>query len=135
MTEIQDLHVRSGSGASGQASQWARTWGERVGLSEQRMDALDLCVVELVSNVVNHGYRGAAGNILVQVEMRGNAVVLTITDSAPAFDPLSVPTPKVAASLEETQIGGWGVHLVRTSASDCKYERRGDQNVFTARFD
>jgi len=134
MIEIQDFRVRSGRAASGDASRWARAWAERAGLSEQRSDALDLCIVELVSNIVNHGYRGAAGNIHVQLEMRDAAVVLTITDSAPAFDPLSVPTPKVAASLEDTQIGGWGVHLVRTSASDCKYERRGDQNIFTARF-
>jgi hypothetical protein len=31
-------------------------------------------------------------------------------------------------------IGGYGIHLVRSSAHACEYERREGQNVFTAYF-
>ena len=128
------LTLASGAAAAGQGSAWARALAERSGLAEGRIDAIDLCIVEMVSNVVNHSYRGRPGEIRLELDLGLGGAVLTIVDEGPAFDPLSVPPPVVAASLEEATIGGFGIHLVRTSADACEYERREGRNVFTARF-
>ena len=103
----------------------------RAALPEDKIDALDLCVIELVSNVVNHGYRGKPGQIRVDLQF-GDETMLVITDSAPRFDPLSVPTPVVAKTIEDAAVGGLGVHLVRMNATRCAYEYKNGQNVFTA---
>ena len=125
--------VSSGT-ASGEASAWARTLAERAGWSEERVYALDLCVVEMVSNVVDHGYGGARGEIRLELDVGADAGSLTIIDQAPAFDPMSVAAPSVPTSLDDATIGGYGIHMVRSAASECRYERRGGENVFTARF-
>lgn len=39
------------------------------------------------------------------------AIVLTLTDNALAFNPLSLPGPDLALGLEERSIGGWGFTL------------------------
>lgn len=124
----------SEDGAATKASEWAVPLAEKAGWPEDRAYALDLCVVELVTNVVQHGYKGNAGTIRLELGLAPEGGVLTIADHAPAFDPLSVPEPVKAASLEESKIGGWGIHLVRSSATACRYERRGGENVFTAGF-
>ena len=126
--------VSSGS-ASGEASAWARALVERAGWSEETVYALDLCIVEMVSNVVNHGYCEERGRIWLELSVGDDAGMLTIIDEAPAFDPLSQPAPAAPASLDEaSSTGGYGIHMVRSTASECRYERRGARNVFTAHF-
>ena len=120
--------------ASGEASAWARELAAQAGLSEECIYKIDLCIVELVSNIVDHGYRGGPGRIWVGFELSPDAAVLTILDQAPAFDPLSVPAPALATSIEGAQVGGFGIHMVRSSADRCSYERRDGANVFTALF-
>jgi serine/threonine-protein kinase RsbW len=129
------LTLHSSIASSGEASAWARALAERSGLSEERIGAIDLCIVELVSNIVNYSYRGQPGEIRLELDLGHGAAVLTIIDAGPAFDPLSVPAPAPPASLDEATIGGYGIHLVRTSADACEYQRREGRNVFTARFD
>jgi serine/threonine-protein kinase RsbW len=128
------LTLASHDGSAGEGSAWARALAEQSNLPAARIDALDLCIVELVSNVVNHSYRGDAGEIRLELGLAREAAVLTVIDQGPAFDPLTVPAPAVPASLEEATIGGFGVHLVRSSADACEYSRREGRNVFTAYF-
>ena len=133
--ERHSLTVSSSRAASGEVSRWARALAVRAGLAEERIDGIDLCIVELVSNVVDHGYHGGAGEIGVDLALEDGRAVLTVTDAAREFDPLSVAPPAVPALIEDAKIGGYGVHLVRSTAARCKYERRADRNVFTAWFD
>jgi serine/threonine-protein kinase RsbW len=128
------LTLDAGAASAGEGSAWARALAEKSGLAEERTAALDLCIVELVANVVDHGYRGQPGKIRLDLDLGPGAAVLTIVDAAPAFDPLSVPAPVMAASLDEATVGGFGIHLVRSSADKCEYERREGRNVFTAYF-
>ena len=128
------LAIESNRGASGEASAWARGLAEKAGLSEERIYALDLCIVEIVSNIVDHGYRGGPGRIWVELDLSPGAATVAFMDAAPAFNPLAVPAPAMAASIEDTQIGGFGIHMVRSSATHCRYERRDGRNVFTASF-
>ncbi len=136
------LVLQSAGTSSGEASAWARELAEAIGWAEERVYALDLCIVELVSNIVDHGYRGTRGEIRIElhfasatpVQAEVHSAVLTIIDEAPEFDPLSVPPPANPATLDEATIGGYGIHLVRSTADVCRYERREGRNVFTAYF-
>lgn len=128
------LTLDSGIASAGEGSEWARALAEHAGLPLERVAAIDLCIVELVTNIVDHSYRGAAGEIRLDLDLGDGAAVLTVIDDGPAFDPLSVPAPGIPASIEEAPIGGYGIHLVRSSADACEYARREGRNVFTARF-
>jgi len=131
---MHTLTLESSGSASGEASAWARALAEDAGLSEEHVYALDLCIVELVSNIVDHGYRKVRGAIRIDLELARGAAVLTVVDAAPPFDPLSVPTPAVPLTLDDAPIGGMGIQMVRSTTDRCRYERRGGYNVFTAWF-
>ncbi len=49
--------------------------------------------------------------------------------TAVEFDPLEVPPPDLAKPLEEREIGGLGIHLVRSAMDAVKYRRSGNRNV------
>jgi serine/threonine-protein kinase RsbW len=51
-----------------------------------------------------------------------------VEDDGPAFDPLLLPAPDVAASLEERKVGGLGVFLVRQMMDAVSYQRVAARN-------
>jgi|SRR4051812_168133 serine/threonine-protein kinase RsbW len=132
---LASLTLNSSRGSSGEASAWARALAEKAGIPQHRIDALDLCIVELVTNVVDHSYRGSSGEIRLDLELGKGAAVLTVIDKGRAFDPLNAPEPVVPALIEDAPIGGFGIHLVRSTADRCRYQRDAGRNVFTAYFD
>jgi serine/threonine-protein kinase RsbW len=123
-----------GGVASAKASAWARALAEKACLSADRIYAIDLCVVEMVTNVVDHAYGERPGVIRLELELGSDSAVLTIIDDGPPFDPLAAPAPNKPGSLDEAGVGGYGIHMVRATADACRYERRNGQNVFTAYF-
>jgi serine phosphatase RsbU (regulator of sigma subunit)/anti-sigma regulatory factor (Ser/Thr protein kinase) len=128
------LTLDSSLASAGEASIWARTLATQYGVPAERAADIDLCIVELINNIVDHGYRGAPGEIALELTLGRDTVVLTVADEAPAFDPISVPPPPPPASLEEATIGGYGLHLVRSATDAFDYERRQGRNVVTAYF-
>ena len=57
------------------------------------------------------------------------SVTIEFIDEAPPFDPLTeTPIPDTAAGIEERQIGGLGVFLVREMMDEAEYTRDGNRN-------
>jgi len=52
-----------------------------------------------------------------------------VEDDGQPFDPLAVPEPDTAKSLEERTIGGLGIHLVRKLMDNLEYKRQGERNL------
>ena len=126
--------LQSSATSTEEGSAWARALAEQAGLSEERAYALDLCIVEMVSNIVDYSYRGQPGEIRLELALGEGSAILTIVDDGPAFDPLAFPAPIAPASLDDAAVGGYGIHMVRSSADACEYKRSDGRNVFTARF-
>jgi serine/threonine-protein kinase RsbW len=57
--------------------------------------------------------------------------VLTIMDDGIPFNPLSVAPPDLSVLLHEREIGGLGIHLVRTMFDEVTYHRKVGRNVLT----
>jgi len=128
------LTITADASAIAAASAWIRALGARLQLPPGDVFRLDLCVTELVTNIADHGYAGRGDG---EVELRaepaadGAGIRVEIADNGEPFDPLAVPPPAPPARAAEARIGGLGIHLVRSYADDCSYERRDGRNVFT----
>ena len=90
---------------------------------------LELAFEEIAVNIIQHG---AAHDIEAAVAIEPRAVVLTFEDDGVPFDPLEQPSPELPSSIEEAQVGGLGLMLVRKIAARMTYERtEGDRNRLT----
>lgn len=94
----------------------------KLGLPQDAVEDLKVAVDEAVTNIVLHGYAGAEGDIEVAVEGRRGSVVLTLVDRAPAFDMDAVQGSDLNEPLNTRQIGGMGVHLMRTLTDSLSHE-------------
>jgi serine/threonine-protein kinase RsbW len=96
---------------------------------------LRLALDELFTNIAVHGQDGAAPS---EVEMAGTArngkVVLEVTDWCRPFDPVSHrrgEPEQEQSGLDERQLGGHGLMLLRQMTERLDYQRLGDANRTT----
>jgi anti-sigma regulatory factor (Ser/Thr protein kinase) len=54
-----------------------------------------------------------------------------MVDDGLPFNPLGIEAPDTELGLEEREIGGLGIHLVRNMMDKVSYRRRIDKNVIT----
>lgn len=95
--------------------------------------AIQLALEELITNVINHGYRdGQPHTFTVALSVPAAGVIRSvITDDAPAYDPLARAEVDTSLPLEDRPIGGLGVHLVKKLMDVSHYERRDGKNILT----
>jgi serine/threonine-protein kinase RsbW len=95
-------------------------------------DDLVQAVDEAVTNVIIHGYGDGPGEVDIHVERDDQDIVITIEDTAPTFDPRSVPTPDLDVPPEHRRPGGMGIHLMRQAADGIGHRPRpGGGNILT----
>jgi len=95
-----------------------------------------LVLEELLVNTVRHGYPdGRDGSIEILLEVETDVVHLELRDDAVAFDPLQYETPDLPGDIARREIGGLGLHLARSIASDFHYARDARGNCVVIRFD
>jgi len=89
---------------------------------------------EILMNIAQNAWGDAtAGRCVVDLsaEQRADGVWVTFRtqDDGVAFDPLTAEAPDLEASLEEREIGGLGIHLIRTMTDRQAYHRTDGLNV------
>jgi anti-sigma regulatory factor (Ser/Thr protein kinase) len=97
--------------------------------------AARLCVEEAVDNLINYTSTTAEGpRIDIDLGWHGDTLVAVVGDYGAPFDPRAVPAFSPAKDLKTLQPGGWGVHLMRSYASEIDYATGPDGNRLTLRF-
>jgi anti-sigma regulatory factor (Ser/Thr protein kinase) len=103
-------------------------------MAEQRVQVINLCLEEALSNVIRHGYEGDAHReIVVQFRSDEDELVFTIEDTAPHFRPAEMPMTQ-PKSLEELTPGGLGIPLMRRFADRVEWEPLPIGNRLTLAF-
>jgi anti-sigma regulatory factor (Ser/Thr protein kinase) len=93
---------------------------------------LQLALEELATNAIKYGYFGRdAGQIEIRLTIDAWTARLRIADNGAPFDPLTATAPDFARGLEEREIGGLGIHLIRRVMDTVHYERCGGKNIVT----
>ncbi|HEU5407825.1 MAG TPA: SpoIIE family protein phosphatase, partial [Nitrospira sp.] len=83
----------------------------------------NMALDDLLNNVVQYAFPNDPTDHTIEVEgeVRDECVVLTITDDGIPFNPLTVATPDLSLLLHEREIGGLGIHLVRSMFDEVTY--------------
>jgi len=111
-----------------------RQFGELHDVPSRTLYAVNLALDELVTNVVLYGFEDPAGReVLINIATAGSELTASVADDGKEFNPLTVKTPDLNAGLAERDIGGLGIHLVRSLMDHVNYQREDAKNVLTVR--
>ena len=90
---------------------------------------LDLCLAEVVSNIVRHGLAAGGGEpVRVSAEREGADFRVVVVDDGRPFDLLAHPLPPAPPQLEDLEPGGFGIPIVRGLADHLESSRRDGHN-------
>jgi serine/threonine-protein kinase RsbW len=104
---------------------------QAVGFSTEEILDTQLAVEEAITNVIVHGYEQTPGEIVVTCRMVPGEIEVQIADSAPPFDPLSIPEPDLDADVSERRVGGLGIYLLRQVMDGIAYRYENEKNILT----
>jgi len=89
----------------------------------------NLAIEELVTNCIKYGYDDKNDHVIeIELRLSDHELVLTVTDDGHPFNPLEVPQPDTNVPLEERQVGGLGIHLLRKMSDGMEYVRADARN-------
>lgn len=93
--------------------------------------AVNLCLEELITNTIQHGLHGAPDRpIHVRLSSSDEWLEIILKDDAPPFDPfVEAPAPSLDASVEAREVGGLGVHMVKTMMDEVRAFYDGSGNL------
>ena len=99
--------------------------------SEEQILDMQLAVEEAATNIILHGYGSTPGTIALHGETITDRATIEISDKAPAYNPLLLEDPDTGATLDEREIGGLGVFLIRKVTDDASYHFEDGKNILT----
>jgi sigma-B regulation protein RsbU (phosphoserine phosphatase) len=118
------------------ASEWMEEHGCQQGVPGDQIARLDLCLNEALANVVAHGGSTVQDN---SIRLRFNLTQLTdvhqasltLIDSGAKFNPLEMEAKPRPSLLEDAELGGLGVLMMRSFSDELSYQYMDGCNRLT----
>lgn len=93
-----------------------------------------LIAEEVLANIIAHAYdEDRGGDIEITCRPQdppGGSLCIEFRDSGIPFD-FEAPEPELSTAVSERPVGGLGIYIVKSLASDVRYTRGGGENILT----
>jgi serine/threonine-protein kinase RsbW len=91
---------------------------------------IELVVEEVLVNICRYAYGDAPGEVEVGcVQADPEHLLVEFIDSGKPFNMLTSAIPELAVDMDERQVGGLGIPLIRAMMDKVTYRREGDRNI------
>ncbi|MEG0615396.1 MAG: ATP-binding protein [Oscillospiraceae bacterium] len=84
---------------------------------------------EVFVNVIDYAYNKQKGDMLIGRIDSNGVFTISVIDFGIPFNPLQFNLPDICCDINNREIGGLGIFLVREIMDDVSYERDGDKNI------
>ncbi len=83
-----------------------------------------VAITESVNNAIRHGNKeDKSKNVTLTAVSNDNALVFTVQDEGPGFDPNSLPDPTAPENIDK--VGGRGIFLMKHLCDEVKFSDNG----------
>lgn len=105
------------------------------GFSTIQCQQIELVCDELLTNIIHYSYPECVGDVTVHCKQKDcDSMEIRIVDQGVPYNPLSAPDPDITLGVDEREIGGLGIFLVRQIADQVSYTRHSDSNILSLTF-
>lgn len=103
---------------------------DNVGISGEVVFTVHLALEEMLSNVIKYAFKDTVSHdISLEMAVEENKLNITIEDEGVEFNPLSITVERTDLPIDEREIGGLGIHLVKNMVEDISYCRKNGRNI------
>ena len=101
------------------------------GFGDKELLRIHLACEEAFVNVINYAYQDGQGDMIIDVTCRDDSCTIMLSDQGVPYDPMAKEDPDLDVPIEERQIGGLGIFMVKEIMDDVRYEYRDGYNILT----
>jgi len=99
-------------------------------LSRKILFTFRLTLEEILTNVISYAYKDEIEHFIeVTISYDTKHICMRIEDDGESFDPFIIPEPDLDAPLEDRQIGGLGIMLVKKFLDKYDHQYIKNKNV------
>ena len=106
---------------------------------------MQVCLEELMSNIVRHGKERSNSSwpsgprsdhltIAIAIDANADRITMIVEDNARPFDLGKAIAKKIDQPLDQLEPGGLGIHLIKSFSSAMEYQRTEHGNRVTVEF-
>ena len=108
---------------------------ENYGCSMRMQTAISVALEEVFINVAHYAYPDGNGKAKVSINIDPTTDEMTciLSDSGIAFNPLTQDDPDITLPVEQREIGGLGILIVKKTMDYVEYSRENGENILTMR--
>ena len=103
---------------------------DNAGISGEVVFTVHLVIEEMLSNVIKYAFKDTASHdISLEIAVEKNKLNIIIEDEGIEFNPLSITVERTDLPINEREVGGLGIHLVKNMVEDMSYCRKNGRNI------
>jgi serine phosphatase RsbU (regulator of sigma subunit)/anti-sigma regulatory factor (Ser/Thr protein kinase) len=87
-----------------------------------------IAVEEIFVNIADYAYKPDNGNVDISISTKEKTII-RFEDTGRPYNPLDQPSPDLDKPLNEREIGGLGVHMVRNIMDNVEYSHIENKNI------
>lgn len=107
-------------------------FGKENNLTEDFVAEVRLALEEMFSNIVSYGFEDDREHeIVMDIELSADLLTMKIRDDGRPFNPTEYFNPDLEKPLDEREVGGLGIHLVRHVIDEWEYNSEQGKNILT----
>ncbi|MDD3050485.1 MAG: ATP-binding protein [Candidatus Cloacimonetes bacterium] len=102
---------------------------ERNNFSPKLAYEINLVFDEIITNIISYAYNDEREHdIEIEIIIENDILTITILDDGIKFDPTSISEPDLDVPVEDKEIGGLGIFLVKKVMDSFEYCRSAGRN-------
>jgi anti-sigma regulatory factor (Ser/Thr protein kinase) len=91
---------------------------------------LQVAIEEALVNIFQYAYPDGPGDVELRcLEGPEGTLVLEIIDTGIPFDPRVVEDPDIESGIDDREVGGLGIFLIKNLVDELDYRREGNINI------
>jgi serine/threonine-protein kinase RsbW len=105
---------------------------KQLGFEKKSIKKIELSTEEALVNIFNHAYKDESGDVEISCMIdHEDRLIIEIKDSGVPFNMLNVQEPELNLDIDNYNIGGLGIFMIRSLMDDVKYRRESGVNILT----
>lgn len=105
---------------------------EKYGFSLKIILQFNLVVEELFVNIASYAYKeneSGKCKIIIEYDKKKQEVKISFEDNGIKFNPLEKEDPDTNTEIQDMQIGGLGIYIVKESMDNFEYKYENNKNI------
>ncbi len=107
-------------------------FAEENNMSKTLISKVNMVFDELLNNAISYAFQDDKEHeIEIRIELAEDRLSISLSYDGVPFNPFTTEAPDTDLSIEEREVGGLGIHLVKNIMDEVHYKRHVDTNIVT----